>query len=175
MIFENENWRPIPDLRGLYEVSDFGRVRSLQKGYFGHILTPQANHRGYFKVALMVNGKRKYRLIHRIVADAFLPLVDGAYFVDHRDRNKANNGAKNLRRCTNEQNFLWAVEDGAIAQGFDHRRAKLTPDQVEAVRIAKQSGRRFWGAKQLAEEFGVCEQTINSAARGFTYREAILP
>lgn len=167
-------WAPIPGYGGLYEASACGQIRSSQKGYAGHLLSQTENHRGYLKVGLTLDGRRVYRFVHRLVADAFIAADPSRPFVDHRDTDKKNNRADNLRRGTQKQNFEWAIESGAIAAGFDHKRAKLTPQQVEQVRAAKASGRRYWGARALAEQFGVCVQTINSAARDFTYKSGVV-
>lgn len=173
MIIDQEIWRTVVGFDGQYEVSNVGQVRSSQKGYSGHILTQYENHRGYLKVGLTLNGKRMYRFVHRIVADAFLAPDASLPFVDHRDMDKKNNREGNLRRCTQEQNFRWAVEGGAVASGVHHRRAKLTAAQVEEVRAAKAAGGRFWGATALAQKFGVCVQTINGVAREFTYKSVV--
>lgn len=75
-----EIWKDIKDFEGLYQVSNFGRVRSFYKGC--RILSPGETRRGYLRVCLCKNGKRKSFLVHRLVAEAFLP----NYF-DYREIN----------------------------------------------------------------------------------------
>jgi len=91
-----ENWKDVVGYEGLYQVSDAGRVRSLnfnkQKGNV-QLLKPQANTHGY----LQVNLKRRLYAVARLVAQAFIPPIDGKPEVDHIDRDKSNNRIENLR------------------------------------------------------------------------------
>lgn len=102
-----EEWRPIAGAEGLYEISNFGRVKSLRRG---KIMSPTDNGNGYRKVCLgRVNGKRQNRYVHRLVADAFLERPDGATEVNHKDFNKANNSAENLEWVTRSGNVQWSI------------------------------------------------------------------
>lgn len=106
-----EEWRDIPGYEGIYQVSNLGRVRSLDrkvhhwKGGFslikGRILTPnKQNTKGYYRVKL----DNKYRAVHRLVAMAFIPNPDNLPQVNHKDENKLNNNVNNLEWCDNKYN-----------------------------------------------------------------------
>jgi hypothetical protein len=76
-----ERWAPIRGFEGLYEVSDHGRVRSLPRaaeGRWGDLPVPgcilTTNSKPYRRVSLCGNGPRATKHVHRLVADAFLPL-----------------------------------------------------------------------------------------------------
>ena len=112
-----EQWKPVEGFESIYEVSETGRVRSLDREVStsensrahrkwtarGKELTPTGNGRGYLIVGLCDGEKRVNRYVHRLVAEAFIGSIDGLE-VDHIDDDKANNAASNLRVCTRKQN-----------------------------------------------------------------------
>lgn len=119
---EQEIWRPVKNYEGLYEVSNFGRVRSLtrkvktSKGitqtWIGKMLTPGKSGNGYYYVTLSKNGKSKARRVHILVAQAFLPNKENYQQVNHIDGDKSNNDFSNLEWCTPHQNIKHAVSNG---------------------------------------------------------------
>lgn len=125
---EPENWLPILGHEGAYEVSDQGRVRSLDRAMFvrnrwgsfsprtvrGRVLRHNDNGTGYAQVQLASGGERDPRLVHRLVAEAFLAQVDGAVFVNHKDGDKRNNHVQNLEWCTRSGNMAHAYSAGLM-------------------------------------------------------------
>jgi hypothetical protein len=96
-----EIWKPVVCYQGLYEVSNTGRIRSKIR----NIIMKQATHRaGYYYLGLRDNGEYKKYLVHRLVAEAFIPNPDNLPFVDHIDRDKQNNNVNNLRWTNKEGN-----------------------------------------------------------------------
>lgn len=87
-----EEWRAVPGFEG-YEVSSEGRVRSLKRG----VVRPAPDRCGYLMCNLWKDAKGHTRRIHRLVAVAFIPQIEGKPFVDHIDRNKLDNTVSNLR------------------------------------------------------------------------------
>lgn len=107
-------WRPVVGYEGLYEVSDMGEVKSLartcktrgggDKPVHERILIPCVI-RGYKNVVLCRGGnEHKHKLVHRLVAEAFLPNPDGKPVVEHLDCNSLNNSVENLRWSTQKEN-----------------------------------------------------------------------
>lgn len=98
---EGEVWKPIGGTKGLYYVSNMGRIKSLQRNV-PHLLKPQKNYKGYERVELSVKGQvRRTELVSRLVAYAFLPpppykTMCEQFEVHHIDHNKQNNRADNL-------------------------------------------------------------------------------
>lgn len=114
---ENEIWRGVIGYEDLYQVSSFGRVRSLPRIcrrlegkvmkeylYEGKLLTPYRDQKGYYSVRLYRNDKTHDMKVHRIVALAFLPNPDNLPQINHRDENKANNRVWNLEWCDGKYN-----------------------------------------------------------------------
>lgn len=109
-----EEWRPIPNYIGYYEVSNIGNVRSVdrlvtysngvQRVHKGKILKQDINYKGYHRVRLQKDGKSKSFSVHRLVALAFIPNPNSLPQVNHIDENKSNNCVSNLEWCTSEYN-----------------------------------------------------------------------
>lgn len=89
-----EIWKDIKDYEELYQVSNFGRVKSL---YTNRILKGSKNNRGgYLKVSLCKNNIKSTKTIHRLVAQAFIPNPENKPQVNHIDENKTNNMVSNI-------------------------------------------------------------------------------
>lgn len=122
----SEVWKPIKGYENEYEVSNLGRVRSLDREVVqsctkwgkpmtrkikGTIISQVDNCRGYFKVSLNKPGEeRKSCFVHRLVAEAFVSNLGGKPNINHIDYNKHNNAASNLEWCTQRENVLHSVE-----------------------------------------------------------------
>jgi hypothetical protein len=101
-----ETWKAVPGYEGAYEVSDLGRVRSLDRATAhtfigphtrrGKILTLNPISRGHLVVRLFAKGQRRQVLVHRLVLEAFVGPCPPGYLGLHRDDNPTNNVPSNL-------------------------------------------------------------------------------
>ena len=98
-----EIWKDILGYEGLYQVSNYGRVRSLKYGK-EKILKQQINTDGYLHIDLYKNKKRKNYNVHRLVTIAFLENPNNYPQVNHKDENKQNNHIDNLEWCDYKYN-----------------------------------------------------------------------
>lgn len=111
-----EEWRTIAGYEGLYEVSNYGRIKSLQ-GKTPRILIPSNNSKGYLRVSLWDrNGKHKRRFVHRVVAEAFLEHDKMSNVVNHLDFNPHNNNADNLEWTTQKLNIQYSNNAGRFVR-----------------------------------------------------------
>lgn len=106
-----EVWKDVVGYEGLYEVSNAGHVRSLHWYGGDNVVLLKSNKRknGYLSLCLTKNGKHKTYLVHRIVAEAFIPNPDGLEMINHKDENKANNKVENLEWCTRSYNQKYSL------------------------------------------------------------------
>lgn len=124
-----EIWKDIKGYEGLYQVSNEGRVKSLNYRRTGReeLLKPQTDSWGYLYVNLFKEGKKKCPKVHQLVAQVFIPNPLGLPQVNHKDENKLNNTVwvnedgtvdlekSNLEWCTNEYNQNYGTRNQRIA------------------------------------------------------------
>lgn len=165
-----EIWKDIEGYEGIYQVSNLGRVRSLdrirngrnQYGaefkviHKGKELTPFSTLTGYLEVSLYIKQKRHNFLIHRLVAQAFIPNIKELSEVNHIDGNKSNNRSDNLEWCTNIENQQHAIRTGlrkvkkVCQYSLNKELIKVWNNQYEASRkmsIAQESINRCCNQK----------------------------
>jgi len=158
-----EKWKPIKNYEGLYEISNYGRVRSLDRTIkhptgkdnkrYGHIMKLKINKSGYYHIGLRKEGKRKWFTVHRLLALAFIENSKAKNQINHIDGIKTNNNIKNLEWVTIQENHDHAWNTGLI-------KGKLTEEQVlEIRRIYKKYSKEF-GMPALAKKYKVDDSCI---------------
>lgn len=190
MEFLWECWLPVIGWEGLYEVSDQGRVRSLdhvvykrsrwggtaRQLYRGQVLIPGTNPRGYLIVSLCRDGHQETRAIHRLVLEAFAGPCPPGKEACHGPRGKLDNTwdgtDDHLRWDTHGSNCEDRTRDGHQPVGSQHPQAKLTEAIVRECRIRYVAGEVY---ESLAREFGVNSHTMWSALTGETWTHLPVP
>lgn len=176
----NEIWKPIKGYEDFYEISSFGRVKSLDRltsnsfGTFvrkGKLLKTSIDRNGY-KYVLLTDGnkKRKNLKIHRLVALNFIDNPLSKPFVNHIDGDKLNNDIRNLEWCTPLENTTHAIENG------------LFIPKVHCVKKGKTIGmfdkdgnllKTFSRSKEAAKYVGTDHKTIIKVCNGYkSYKTA---
>ena len=156
-----EEWRPVKEYEGLYEVYNMGRVRSLHTSQV-RILKPSMNHSGYTNVWLHKDGTRISKRVHRLVATAFIRNPNNYEVVNHKDGNKKNNTVDNLEWCTRSYNTKHAY----------HNELMNRDTQKESVILYKRYG-EYKSITKAAEALGVAPGSLshaihkNSSIHGF--------
>jgi hypothetical protein len=166
----SEQWKPVRDFEGLYEVSNLGRLRSLPREkrgrsdavYFtkARILEP-CLHSGY-KATLLFRpgGARRHALVHRLVAEAFVPNPEALPQVNHINSRRTDNQASNLEWTDNKGNSDHARAAGrlVVTRGEAYAHAKLTGENVLNIRLL--SGRGATN-KEIAAMYRVTASLIS--------------
>ena len=116
----NEIWKPIKGYEGLYEVSNFGRIKSLKFGK-ERILKGSKDKYGYLQVVLSKNNKSKTFKVHRLVSEAFIPNPDNLPQVNHKDENPSNNNVNNLEWCDKTYNNNYGTRNTRISNANKDR------------------------------------------------------
>lgn len=175
----NEIWKDINGYQGVYQVSNLGRVRSLDRMVEvfvddgkrtpftytqlkkGRILKLRKERCGYIKVDLSINSFDKSYLVHRLVALTFISNIHNKEQVNHKNGIKTDNRVDNLEWCTRLENMRHAYVNGLNHNGKGEaaRNVKLTQKQVDEIRqkyIPKCKGL----SEKLAQEYNVSKHTI---------------
>lgn len=177
-LFEQEEWRDIKGFEGLYQVSNMGRVKSMSRSVRANtcgvrilpekILREGESNSGYMLVVLCKEGKHHNKMVHRLVAEAFIPNPQNYAEVNHKDENKLNNNLNNLEWCNRAYNVNYgtgvsrcaktkwkAVEmidsDGCIIKHFcsaleAERQTKVSRKSISLVCLGKkrEAGGYLW-------------------------------
>lgn len=134
-----EIWKDIKGYEGLYEISNYGRVRSHREWKRDNlagkrILNPTISGTGYQQVTLYRNQKDRHKfLVHRLVAQAFIENPNNYAAVNHKDENQQNNRVDNLEWCTISYNNAYGTARirGAITLG-----SKVDQYTLEGIHLA---------------------------------------
>ena len=108
-----EIWKDIEGFEKLYQVSNLGRIRSLFR--YKIILNPEKTRNGYLRVMLCKEGKRKHYLIHRLVAQAFIPNPNNLPEINHKNEIKTDNNLNNLYWCDSNHNCNYGTRNDRIS------------------------------------------------------------
>ena len=151
-----EIWKDICGFEGYYEVSNLGRVRSVDREVIdkggrhqvkkGIVLKSRYDRQGYEIVSLSINRQYSTKCVHRLVAEAFVPNLYNLPQVNHKDEDKSNNVPDNLEWCTAKYNANYGdrnkkVADSNVLNGCwnpEH----IGLDKKELRRISQREWRR---------------------------------
>lgn len=174
-----EEWRAIEGYEGLYEVSDQGRVRSMDRMVpcrWGGTMMRRGVARngskapnGYLRVDLYRDGVVKYHAIHRLVANAFCEVVGSAETVNHKNGLKRDNRAVNLEWTSQSENSRHAIRTGLrVPRSGESVSTKLKTADVIEVRRRLACGD---SQQRIANEFGIAQTTVSLISRKETWKE----
>lgn len=154
-----EEWKPIVGYEDRYEVSNYGRVRSLPvksrtKYFCGRVLVLMTDKLGY----KIVNLSRKTYKVHRLVAKAFIDNPNNYICVNHKDEDKSNNKVDNLEWCTHKYNSNYGTRTERIAKSVSKKIVQYSLDGKEI---------KVWDSiTNAAKAFGVKPTTICGCCAG---------
>lgn len=163
------NWKAVPGWEGIYEVSNTGCVRSVERvvyfadgrirKYPAAIRSAHADGFGYFKLTLKKHGRQERVLVHHLVASAWIGPRPPGFDVCHNDGDKTNNAVENLRYDTRAANRADSVRHGTAIRPSMR---KLTDDQVAAIREL----RGKLPLTEVAKKFGTSKTHVCNIQRG---------
>lgn len=163
-----EIWVDVKGFEGLYQISDFGRLKSFKVAPLGQIRSLTNAKGDYLRVVLQGKGvPRKSISIHRLVAEHFLPQPPCRSIVNHIDGNKQNNRADNLEWISQAENvrhskkYLHPTQfDGMLSYNHQRRRNVYQYNSAGTLLASYES------CKEASEKTGICKRSIERAANG---------
>ena len=178
--YDSEIWKDVVGFENLYQVSNLGRVKSLERKvdvnskdkkkhkrqHKERIMKQWDNTHGYMCVRLMKNGEKHSKRVNRLVGQAFLDNPDNKPIVNHIDGNKKNNHLSNLEWCTHQENNLHAIDNELREVKIPEKTAKYIRDRYDENDIR-------YTAKAFAVRFGISESYVKSIANGDSRNNAV--
>jgi len=160
-----------------YGVTRDGRVWSLDWNHTGKVreLKGRLNRGGYLLVALYKDGKPYQRLIHRLVAQTFIPNPENKREVNHKNGDKANNSVENLEWATPSENMQHAHDNGLkptsekVKKVWREMGALLTFEQAEEIRSLYGSGK--YTQKEIAAKYEIWPSQVSRIVNNKIYTE----
>lgn len=178
---QNETWRDIPNYEGIYQVSNLGQVRSLDRivsmrspqnirSIKGKFMKPFIEE-GYKRLCLTKNGKKRKLWVHRLVAMAFIPNPNNLPEINHIDENPANNHVDNLEWCDRLYNIHYGTrtERMAISQGCSVEQLTLQGDVINTFYSFHEAARAIGNSASASAICAVCRGRFKSYY-GFKWR-----
>lgn len=165
----SEIFKDVLGYEGIYLIGSNGTVVSLRgngtrKSSF--TMKQVLDGVGYFKVNLYRKGVPRTTSVHRIVAEVFCENPMGKKFVNHKDGNQINNNHLNLEWTTHSENCRHSTTVLGRGVGVTSSVAKLSQEDVDHIRCLYVFGA---GITQLANAWGISNETAASCAKGFRY------
>ncbi len=169
---KKEQWKDIQEYKGLYQISDYGRVRRI-KGHLcrkTRVLKLVLNTNGYPSIQLWANNKYTTNRIHTLVLATFVGPKPSKMECRHLDGNPTNNRLNNLKWGTRSENQKDAVKHGTKFQpdnrGCKNGNAKLTDTQVRQIKRLL----LYKTHEQISQQFKVARKTIYDIDKNKTWR-----
>lgn len=163
-----EIWKDIHNYEGLYQISNYGRVKSLERKVKNtkssyrivkeKILSCNKCSNGYYYIILYKNQNKKTYRIHRLVADAFIPNNDNLLEVNHIDENKENNNVNNLEWCNHKYNMNYGTSI--------KRNAEKHKKQVIQYTKNNEIIKEYSSLKEASDKIGIDSSSIMRCCKG---------
>ena len=182
---DGEIWKDVDGYGGFYEVSNLGRVRSKERiteiQSYCHITRKPRILKGqfngsYYRVVMSHNGKYRQVMIHRLVAETFIPNPDNLPEVNHKDEDKTNNNVSNLEWCTRLYNVNYGTKKKRHSEFMTRTKGRAVCQYTKDGKLVN----RFSSITQAAKATGIIHSSINMAcvhevqktAGGYVWRYA---
>lgn len=173
---EGEEWKDVVGYERRYAVSTFGRIASYSSPYLcgnrkcyrkPQLLKPRETNSSTTYLSVVLSDGEKHRkafLVHRLVAEAFIPNHDSLPFINHKDENPKNNRIDNLEWCTQKYNCNYGTHNARMAKTISdiaYQRKKVVMLTLDGVLV-----NTFASIKLAAKSVGVYSSAISSCCRG---------
>lgn len=168
-----EEWKDIQNYEGMYQVSNLGNIKSVDRidskngQRKGKMLKPYTAHNGYLKVTLCKESKTKHFAVHRLVAETFISNPNNYPYVNHKDEIKINNKADNLEWCTAEYNVNYGTRNERMAKSINCEEwSKKSKRKVNQYTLDGVFIKTWDSLKEAGEHYNISPTSISKACNG---------
>ena len=179
-----EIWKDIKDYEGLYQVSNKGRIKRVERDYIckhyaggnskytlkEQILKPRKSNTNYLQVGLVKNKKQKHFSIHKLVANAFIENPNNYKIINHKDSNIENNNVENLEWCTQSYNIQYAYNNKTKTPPNMRKILQLDNEIIINEFTSMMEAQRITGIKY--ENISKCCRNLRNKAGGYKWAYA---
>ena len=176
-----EIWKDIKGFEGLYQISNYGRVKSLERiivkknnlmQFIPQNIRINILIKGYYRVVFCKKGIKINMPVHRLVSMEFIPNPENKPFVNHKDGNKLNNCVENLEWCTSSENTIHAYNNNLTnSHSENHHSAKLKNIDIPKIIELHKNGTK---QTEIALIFNISTSVINSIIKKRKWNHVIL-
>jgi hypothetical protein len=174
-----EQWRDIKGYEGLYQVSSYGNIRSLDRRAVNHkcgatrivrgiVINPWDNGNGYLVVTLSNGRKRRNRYVHRLVAETFLDNPKSKKYVNHKDYDTHNNRADNLEWCTQMENVNYSICN------MRKPKTKSRPTNTGEKYISRRIQRGKYVSYRVVVKIANADKSFKTLEAAISYRNEVM-
>jgi len=158
---DREEWKPVVGYEGCYEVSNLGRVKNRRNLILS--MTLHGRTKEYFHVQFFKKGEKpKYFLVHRLVAELFIPNPEGKPCVNHLNNEGHDNRSINLEWVTYKENTKHGIDMGSINKNRSGMSTKRIDElQIRAIIFMSKN----FSQREISNLLGIPETTVNSLIR----------
>lgn len=169
-----ELWVDIPRFEGLYQISNFGRVKSFKIVKSGKILSIKNKTGWYLSIVLKNRTFNRSEKIHRLVAFAFIENPNIYNVVNHKDGNKQNNHFQNLEWCTSKENVIHAMSlNPNMCKGMNFHNTNIKPKTIIQKSLKGKFIQKYKNSKEAFMNTGICARNILQVASRDEYKPGL--
>ena len=166
----NEEWKPIKGYENLYMISNFGRLKHLKYGRVKkeRLCGSYLNNNGYYLCHLYKNNIRRMILLHRLVAEAFVPNPNNYPFVNHKNSIRTDCAYYNLEWCTRSYNTKYSYDHNDRRRKMNWKSGKYNINSKSVIMSDKNGNfiKRFDCIMDAERELGILNNSIVSCLKG---------
>lgn len=169
-----EIWEDVAGFKGVYQISNYGRLKSFKQYEEGKILSNTNKKGTYLSIVLRKGDKVKFTRIHRLVAEAFIPNPDKLSQVHHKDGNKQNNCVENLEWISaKEHRLITQRQNPNTINGLINYNKFIRPKTVQQYSLNGELLGEYISCEEAHLKTGVCARNIHQVASHTEYKKGM--
>lgn len=168
MLTLKEEWKDVAGFEGLYQISNFGNLKSFLSKNDGYVLS-EKNSKGWYLTTALKDSEGNFhtKRIHRLVAENFIGEIPKGYHVHHKDGNKQNNRVDNLEIIHPMKHARETINQNQnVLRGMNHYNRYERPKPVYQFSIEGDFIAKYANAEIASRYTGVCQRNILQVANG---------
>jgi hypothetical protein len=171
-LFMKEEWKDVKGFEGMYQISNYGRLKSFRRSSDGYI-TSQTNKKGDYLRVVLKETHPTY--IHHLVAFHFIGERPDGHHIDHIDNNKQNNRLDNLQYLPRSIHVLKTIKENPSAiKGMNNYNRFIRPKVIVQLSMNGDVIAEFANSKEASDRTGVCQRNILQVAKKDEYRPGLI-